>query len=108
MTVEIGMVIQIVIYALALAGLWYTLQNRVNIIQKCMDSLEDKYKKLESNHDKDHKEVNDKIDKTDEDIKQLRKEIVQNKDFLTEKIDGLKDHINSSHLKLLEAINSKK
>ena len=51
--------------------------------------LEQDYKELKTDVDNKIEKVDDKIEK------------------IFGKIDGLKDHINSSHLKLLEAINSR-
>ena len=71
-------------------------------------------KSLEKKHHEDHKIVLNKFDELDKDYKELKTDVdnkiekVDDKiEKIFEKIDGLKTHINSSHIKLLEAINSR-
>jgi predicted nucleic acid-binding Zn-ribbon protein len=88
------------------AGFIYRLKGRIAITENCMKTLEKK-------HHEDHKIVLTKFDDLEKDYKDLKTDVdnkIEKVDDKIEKIfgkiDGLKDHINNSHLKLLEAINS--
>lgn len=90
MTFGIDLLIQIVLYVGAIIGMWFTLKNRVNLIDECM-------KNLETKHAEDHVLVNASIDNVDKDVKEL-------KEGITNKVDGLKDQIHENHLKVMQAI----
>lgn len=110
-TIEINYLLPIITGVASAVGTtlyhWYKLKGRISITENCMKSLEKK-------HHEDHKIVLNKFDELDKDYKELKTDVdnkIEKVDDKIEKIfgkiDGLKDHINSSHLKLLEAINSR-
>lgn len=91
MTFEIETVVKLVIYGGGIVGIWYTLKNKVEILDSCMKNLEDK-------HNIDKKLVDKKIEEIDQDVKDLSKD-------LSSKMDWIRDKLELDHREIMKAIH---